>query len=139
TTTSAALEAVDGLSPTLAVQNSDEAFIGSHFQMSATGVATAEYEVAFTGQAYTNQESKRYISSTDDIGNGGSVGLKESLTAGTITANLNHGISANTLTTTDPNLIGFSLTAVPEPGTYALFGLGLLGLIGGYIRKKREA
>jgi len=34
------------------------------------------------------------------------------------------------------NDINLTFTAVPEPSTYALFGIGLLGLLGGWIRKK---
>ncbi|MDP8263139.1 MAG: autotransporter-associated beta strand repeat-containing protein [Candidatus Ancaeobacter aquaticus] len=36
------------------------------------------------------------------------------------------------------NDINLTFTAVPEPSTYALFGIGLLGLIGGWLKKQKH-
>ncbi|MDP8261866.1 MAG: PEP-CTERM sorting domain-containing protein [Candidatus Ancaeobacter aquaticus] len=38
----------------------------------------------------------------------------------------------------EDNVYADSFSAVPEPSTYALFGIGLLGLIGGWMRKQRR-
>ncbi|MFC2149199.1 PEP-CTERM sorting domain-containing protein [Candidatus Auribacterota bacterium] len=139
TTTSAALEAVDGLSPTLGVIGGDEAFIGSQFNVassSAGKIATLRDD--FTGGVYSNQQSTNAFSNTAKKRSGGSVGLAEGLTAGTLNANLMHSITGGaTLTTTNANLMGFALNSVPEPGTYALFGLGLAGMFITWVRRKR--
>ncbi|MDP8261768.1 MAG: PEP-CTERM sorting domain-containing protein [Candidatus Ancaeobacter aquaticus] len=130
TTNSTTLTNVAGLSPSLTLDEAGKVFVGAQYNLEIVTSSDIDATTAVGFSTYTDQSQGRYIAkTTGEIGNGSSVGLTGSLAAGTYDGNLQYAVGdvADTLQMTNPNLIGFAMNSVPEPSTYALFGMGILG------------
>jgi hypothetical protein len=139
--TTAAWDTVDGLSPDPNLTIEEGAvFIGSSFNLSKSdndgSASTGEVAVGFDDPTYTAVAGGRYISdlspSSDlDVGNGGSVGLTGTLSAGTYEGSLHFGRESgnDSIVIDNANLIGFSMVSVvPEPSTLVLALMGAISL-----------
>lgn len=111
-----------------------EVFIaGSYYSDSIT--TTGQYQLGFG--SYDSQLVEQYLAAAGEYGAGGNVGLTGMLAAGTYEARLQfHGSSIGIY---NPNLVGFALTAAPEPTTtvFALLAAGMGALVARRKRKNR--
>lgn len=111
-----------------------EVFIaGSYYSDSIT--TTGQYRLGFG--SYDSELVEQYLAATGGYGAGGNVGLTGMLAAGTYEARLQfHGSSIGIY---NPNLVGFALTAAPEPTTtvFALLAAGMGALVARRKRKNR--
>jgi len=89
---------------------------------------------------YNSQEVQRYLQNSTDYGSAGNVGLTGSLTAGAYTPSLQFksGTGGTAVNIYEPNIVGFSMTATPEPATasLALLAAGAGALVARRKKKK---
>jgi len=112
------------LSGSIDVQDGSSLLLASSFTASSSSAATPKFRL--NEDTYNSQEEQLYLAaSTTARVSGGVIGLTGALDEATQTARLQYLTTAGTLTLYNPNLVGFSTTSTPEPGT-----LGLLALAG---------
>jgi len=139
TTTTTCTSYSDAVTDSFTLPDDSKVFLAGSCSLSGTSVYG--YTRLRMGD-YCSQEVERYSQSATSYGSAENVGLTGSLTAGAYTPSLQFksGTSDTEVYIYNPNIVGFSMTATPEPATasLALLAAGAGALVARRKKKKKN-